>query len=360
MSRTSTPGPASRYFVLDSASVPRIPHLSRRLAALILFSVFPFLIAWGCALDDTLELAMDGKGLSQHYGFWAIFVTTPLILILSSVLIERFMATVTHLDLYFVGSGADTKVQLDCLIDRLVRHISLRSRSSTVLILLSLVFAGFGVHNFLMTTDPMVTYGHDVFDAFKHPYGFFVTKVYVLLVFTIAWSIAAFLATSVTFSMVTLLKFVSRHRILQINVFHSDNCGGTSRFGTLNLLVLALYACLLTVPFAMFLTHKHTYLAMDVSLFGCFLLLVQNVMGVYYIQRLVAQKKEECIEATARILNAQLGDTFDGGQFADHLLSFRAHVIGMHTLPYTKSALAAVGMINLVAAAVAIFSFAKS
>lgn len=291
MSPMSTLRPASRYFVLDSSSIAGIPHLSRRLAALAVFSAFPFLVAWGCALDDTLELPLNSRGLLQHYGFWAIFVTTPLILILSSVLIERFIATVTDLDLHFVGSGADTKAALDGLVERMVNHISLRSRSSTLLILLSLVFATFGVHNVLMTTDPSATYGHDVFDASRHPYGFIITKVYVFLVFTVTWSIAAFLATSVTLSMVMLLKFVTKHRILQINVFHSDNCGGTSRFGTLNLLVLALYACLLTVPVAMFLTHRHTYLAMNVSLFGCFLLLVQNVVGVYYISSPRCSKK---------------------------------------------------------------------
>jgi hypothetical protein len=324
-----------------------------------MFSALPFLIAWCCELDDTLELPIDGRGLSQHYGFWAIFITTPLILILSSVLLERFVAMVAHLDVYLVESGPDTKTQLDGLVDRLVNHVLLRSWSSTLLILLSLVFAGSAVHNVLMTTDPLVTYGHDVFDASKHPHGFLATKIYVFLVFTIAWAIAIFLATSVTFSMVALLKFVTRHRILQINVFHSDNCGGTSRFGTLNLLVLALYTCLLTVPFAMFWTHRRTYLALDVSLFGCFLLLVQNVLGVYYIQKLVAQKKEECIEAVSRTLNARLGETFGGGQFADDLLAFRAHVMGMHTLPYTKSVLAAVGLLNLLSATVAVLSFAK-
>jgi hypothetical protein len=359
MSPISTPGPASRYLVLDSSSVGGIPSVSRRLVALILFSVFPFLIAWCCELDDTLELPIDGKGLSQHYGFWAIFVTTPLILILSSALLDRFVATVTNLDVHFVGVGPDTKAELERLVDRLVSHVSLRSLSSTLLIFLSLVFAGLGVYNVLMTINPMATYGHDVFDALKHPSGFYVTKAYVFLVFTIAWSIAVFLATSVTFSMVMVLKFVTKHRILQINVFHSDNCGGTSRFGMLNLLILALYTCLLTVPLAMFLTHKHTYLVMDMALFGCFLLLIQNVVGVYYIQRLVAQKKEECIEAANKILNAQLSDTFGGGEFAENLLAFRGHVMGMHTLPYTKSALAAVGLINLVSAAVAIVSFVK-
>jgi hypothetical protein len=356
----SIPDSASRYFVLDSASTGGLSWLSRRLAAVLIFASFPFLVAWGCAIDETLELPADGRGLSQHYGFWAIFVTTPLLIILCSVLFERFIATVTNLDVHFVGSSDDTKKELDRLVDGVVSHVSLRSLSSTIILVLSLVFVGFSIHNFSNTANPLVTYRHDVFDALKHPYGFFITKVYVFLVFAIVWSIAVFLASSVTVSMVLLLKFVTRHRILQINVFHSDNCGGTSRFGTLNMLVLAIYTCLLIVPFTMFLTHKHTYLAMNVSLFGCFLLLIQNVIGVYYIQRLVAQKKEECIEAAARILNAQLSETFGGGQFADQVLAFRAHVVGMNTLPYTRSVLAVVGLMNVTSAAVAVISFAKS
>lgn len=334
--------------------------MSRRLAAVVLVSAFPFLIAWCCGVDDTLELPADGKGLLQHYGFWVIFITTPLILILSAVLLERFIATITNLDVHYVGSDSKTESSLSELIQRLVDHISLRSLTSTILAVLATALAGFATYNIVTTLDPRLVYGHDVFDAVKHQYGFAATKVYVFVVFTVVWSIAVFLATSVTVSLVILLKFLTQHQILQINVFHSDNCGGTSSFGTLNLLVLALYVCLLSVPIAMFLTHKRTYLVMDVSIFGCFLLLVQNIVGVYYIRRLIAQKKEECIQATSRLLNAQLRDTLNGGEFADNLLAFRAHVMAMHTLPYTRGALAAVGLINLASAAVAIFSFAKS
>ena len=356
----STPGPASRYFVLDSSCLGGIPYVSRRLAAVLLFCVFPFLIGWCCKVDDTLELPAEGKGLFQHYGFWAIFVTTPVILILSAALLERFIDTITNLDVHYVGSDSDTEATLNELVRGLISHISLRSFSSTILLVISTALAGFATYNIVTTLDPRPVYGHDVFDALRHPYGFFTTKVYVFMVFTVTWSIAVFLATSVTVSLVMLLKFLTRHRILQINVFHSDNCGGTSRFGTINLLVLALYVCLLSVPIVMFVTHKRTYLVMNAAVFGCLLLVIQNIVGVYYIRRLVAQKKEECIQATSRLLNAQLRETFDGGAFADSLLAFHAHIMAMHTLPYTRGALATVGLINLASAAVAIFSFAKS
>jgi hypothetical protein len=356
----STPSPASRYFVLDSSYLGEIPRISRRVAAVVLFSAFPFLIAWCCGIDATLELPADGKGFLQHYGFWAIFITTPLILVLSATLIERFIDTITNLDVHYVGCDGETEASLNKLVQKMVSHISLRSLSSTILIPFITAFAGLATYNVVTTLDPSVVYGHDVFDASQHPYGFIVTKVYVFLVFTVTWSIAIFLATSVTVSLVILLKFLTRHQILQINVFHSDNCGGTSRFGMVNLLVLALYVCLLSVPIAMFVTHKRTYLVMDLSVFGCFVLLVQNVVGVYYIRRLIAQKKEECIQATSRLLNAQLRDTFSGGEFADNLLAFRAHIMAMHTLPYTRGVLAVVGLINLASAAVAIFSFVKS
>jgi hypothetical protein len=356
----SAPGSASRYFVLDPSHLGGVRHASRRLVSALLLSAFPFLIAWCCSLDGTLELPADGKGLSEHFGFWAIFITTPLILILSATLLERFFETINDLDVHYIGSDGKTEANLKELIQRIVDHISLRSLSSTTIIPLTIAFSGFAIYNILTTLDSRPVYGHDVFDALKHPYGFFSTKAYVFLVFAIVWSIAVFLATSVTVSLVVLLKFLAQHKILQINVFHSDNCGGTSRFGTLNLLVLALYVCLLSVPISMFFTHRRTYLVMDVSIFGCLLLLLQNVVGVYYIRQLITQKKEECLKAIGSLLNAQLRNTLSGGEFADNLLSFRAHVMAMHSLPYTRGALAAVGLINLASAGIAIFSFVKS
>jgi hypothetical protein len=328
--------------------------------ACLLISLFPILIGIACWIDGTWRMADSGKGLSQHYGFWMIFLTTPVIVLLTTHLLDAFLKVIQKVDDYCVDMTDQMRGRVDKLVKRHTKSLLLRSRSAWVLGFVVLVLLFWWLFNIVKTISPFETYHHDVFDSYAHPFGFYVTKIYTLLVFTLVYAVAIFVALHVTASMISILKYLNRNNILRINLFHEDNCGGTSKFGNINLLILSIYANFFAVMCAMYMTHRTTYPAMIASLIACSVLAIaQSVVAVYYIHKTVAKKKRECIEAMTSRLSQQFAASLsrDNERFPNDLLAFRNQLIEVHTFPYAAGALAAVNMIRFAPVAIAVVSY---
>jgi hypothetical protein len=256
-----------------------------------LASLFPLAIAAACWIDGTWRMQDSGKGLRQHYGYWVIFVTTPVIFLLTLRLLDKFLKLMREIDNYCVELTDEMRGRLTKLVQRHIQSLLFQSRSVWILVFLVVVLLFWWLFNVIKTISPVETYHHDVFDAYAHPFGFYAAKFYTLLVFTLVYSFAIFVALHVTVSMISILRFLSRQSILRINLFHADNCGGTSTFGNINLIILGVYANFFAIDFAMYLTHRQTYLAIVASLTAsCFLAIAQSVAAVYYIHTSLAKK----------------------------------------------------------------------
>jgi len=297
-----------------------------------------------------------GKGFVQHYGFWAIFITTPIILFLSSHLLYEFTETISDTAAYCTEMTSDLRLKLERLVDRHVNSLALRSRSATILFMIVLGLLYWCIVNVQKTIDPTGTYHHDVFDAYAHKAGFYTTKTYVFIVFSVAYAIATFVAVHVTVSLISVMKFLSRRDGIRVDFFHSDNCGGMSRFGNINLIILGIYANFFVVIYAMYFTHRVAYPVMIASLVASSALtLGQSVVAVYYIHQAISKKKRECLDIVASRLNSLVPDSMPPkAKFPSELLAFRNHILSLHTFPYAKGASAAVNVIRFAPTAMAV------
>ena len=347
---------ASRYVLLDRVPVRSRGRLRRHRLAAALYLCFPILIGAACIVDGTWTMASPAKGFSQHYGFWAIFVTTPAILLLTSRLLHQFVERISDIDAYCISMDANIRRTIGVLVERHVQSLRLRSRSATILVMLMLGLIFWCILNILNTITPQNTYHHDVFDAYAHPYGFYVTKVYVFLVFAIVYAIALFVSLHVTISLISVMRFVRNHGVARVDFFHADNCGGMSRFGNVNLLILAIYLNFFIVIYAMYLTHRAAYLVMLASLIASSALAItQSVVAVYYIHKAIGEKKSDCLAAVVKRLNDVVSLTMPPrNAFPGDLLALRNHIAGVHTFPYAQGAAAAVNIIRFAPAAIAV------
>jgi hypothetical protein len=329
---------------------------------LLLFGLtnLPLLIIIGSFLDGTWRMAAPARGLAQHYGYWTIFATSPIIILLVCFALQKFITAVQKTDQYCIGLDDETRRRLDKLIQRHVASLQMRSESVWVFIFIVVILLCWWIVNIVKTIHPVDTYGHDVFDSYAHPFGFYSAKAYIFIVFTCVYSVALFLSLHITVSLISILKFLRRNEILLINFFHADNCGGTAQFGNINLLILAVYANFFAIIYAMYETHHQTYFVMITSLASCSAVAaLQSVAAVFHIHKAVAQKKQECIEEVAAKLNQQMGQALRGDRFRNDLLAFRNHLIGIHTFPYAPKALMAVNVIRFAPAVLGILSFFK-
>ena len=346
----------SRYFLLDRNPVRGGGHVSRRAVGLAVYLTFPILIAAACLFDHTFTMVDPAKGFTQHYGFWAIFATTPIILFMTSYLLYKFTNTICDVDEYCVDASAEVRRSVETLVRRHVESLGLRSRSVAILVMLVIGLLWWCILNVLNTTTPTDTYRHDVFDSYAHPSGFVVTKVYVFIVFAAAYAVAIFVAVHVTLSMISIMKYLRINKIFRIDLFHADNCGGLSRFGNINLLIMGIYINFFIVIFAMYRTHQTTYPVMLFSLIGSSVLaFAQSVVAVYHIHLAVAARKEECLEVVVERLNDLAPLSLPPkNRFPTELLALRNHVAGVSTFPYARGAAAAVNVIRFAPAAMAV------
>lgn len=328
-----------------------------RLACAVV-SIFPVVIAVACWHDGTWHMD-QGRGFSQHYGYWAIFASAPLLTVLTAWLGKVFAATVRDVDGYCTNLTDETRAHLSRLVRRHLDSLGLRARSAWIFAFLVLVLLFWWLFNVVKTIMPIPTYGHDVFDAYDHPLGFYAAKTYTLLLFSLVYSVAIFVALHVTVSLISILRFANQHDVLRINLFHADNCAGTSRFGNINLLVLGVYGQFFFVDYAMYLTHRRPYLALVASLTAaCTLAITQSVVAVYSIHTAVARTKRAYVEAMAIQLQARVADSLARERpFPSDLLAIRDRLLGVHTFPYAGEALVAVNALRFAPGALAIISY---
>jgi len=299
------------------------------------------------------------KGLSQHYGYWVIFITTPIIFLLASWLFGKFTKLISNIEQYCTEMDDDTRRRLETLVHRHTKSLKFKSLTVCIFVFLLIGLLYWWLFNVIKTISPSETYHHDVFDAYAHSWGFYTAKLYTLLVFSVVYSIAIFIALHVTVSMISILRFLSKHNILRINLFHADNCGGTSPFGNINLIILGIYSNFFAIDFAMFITHRETYLAVVASLAAAFALAItQSIAAVYSIHTSLAKKKSESLEAMAERLNRQFDSSLGKGtRLPSDLLTFRNHLADVYTYPYATGALTAVNVIRFAPAALAVITY---
>jgi hypothetical protein len=330
-----------------------------RLACAVV-SVFPVVIAVASWHDGTWRMD-QARGFSQHYGYWTIFASAPLLAFLTAWLGKVFAATIRDIDGYCANLTEDTRAHLNRLVQRHLDSLGLRARSAWILAFLVLVLLFWWLFNVVKTITPIATYGHDVFDAYDHPFGFYAAKAYTLLLFSLVYSVAIFVSLHVTVSLISILRFADQHNVLRINLFHADNCAGTSRFGNINLLVLGIYAQFFLVDYAMYLTHRRPYLALVASLTAaCALAVTQSVVAVYSIHTTVARTKRAYVEAMTIQLHARVADSLAGNSaFPSDLLAVRDRLLGVHTFPYAAETLVVVNALRFAPAALAVLSYFK-
>jgi hypothetical protein len=324
-----------RRYVIFEGSFHSV--VARRTVLILLCGVFPVAIFLASLLDQTLRLPDDGVGLLRHYGLWTFMLTVPVVITLSSRLLTCFFDTLRNLDALLIpGIDRGERDRVAHLLTWEMGALRLRGRYVYFLNFLTVASTLFAVNSIVGASLVRETFGHDTFDSFSHPWGFFVAKTYTLFVFTFVYPVTLFVAFRVTVSMVKVFRFLHRRAVLQIDILHVDNCGGMARFGRMNKQIIVIYTCLFLVASANYLTHGLKGLAWPllVNMFAV-MVLVQWIGGVYYLHlALEAGKRERLQLVSDRLKEAERAALRDGIPFPTGLLEYRNHLLGVNTYPY--------------------------
>src|SRR5687768_10488171 len=98
------------------ASVSFLHSRTARRVYLVAACTLPLLIALASWIDGTLSMSEPAKGLSQHYGFWAIFLTTPVLILLTAYLYDLFVKHIERPATYCVELTDEMSGRLNDLV----------------------------------------------------------------------------------------------------------------------------------------------------------------------------------------------------------------------------------------------------
>ncbi len=343
-----------RYIALSSVICEDSVKWRTCIKATALYLTLPSIIFIASRIDGTWSMKTPGKGLFQHYGMLTIFLTAPAIIVLTIVLLQKFLSAMEGLHKY--TPFGTVPPDLERLVARHMRSLSLRRKSAWLFLFFSLIGFLFGVANIIQTIDPVGTYGNDVFDAMQYPYGFYATKFYLCSLWTLVYPAALFVSVHVTTSLIIILRYMRQHDLLRIDFFHPDNCGGVSIFGSINMLIMLIYGNFFAVLYMLHITHvTKTYLLVTAPWSGLSLLFfVQSFGAVYHVHKFAAIKRRESLETISKLLTTEMDSLSTGKKFSADLIHARNHLLGLKTYPYAKPALAVVNAIRFAPAIVAV------
>ena len=326
-----------RYPLLRPMSVANEITVLSAVRATALFVLLPGFIVVASLLEGTWRMPANSTGLLRHYGAWCMFVTSPILLIAQGFLLAKFSIVAESIESYLTTQ--QTPAPLRKMVDSYVESISLRGRSSVFFFLLMLFGLLFFAANIQNTFNPYQSYGNDVFDSRQHSLGFVLTRLYLLLLWSMLYPLAIYISSQVFLAATAIARYACKNGILRINFFAADNCGGLSVFGALNIGVMATYACFAVVYLGIWLTEgsvKTVVIGAVLTIIGFF---VQYRMGIYYLRDELTRERNKLLVSINERLYNEMPAVISGGQFSRDLYLLRTHLQGVRTMPYSKNSL---------------------
>lgn len=322
-------------------------------AIFMFFAFWAVAIFYAARLDGTLELPEDGRGLLVHYGFMACLLSAPLVLVTTYLAISQFFRILGQLD-EIVRPGTESET-INSIVGPHVRSLALHSR--WVLMLVFLIFIGIAVSLtiFKELDEPTEFWGNEVFNAEKHPYGYWTANSFLLLLWGLIYPIGIFFGVHLTMSAELIVAGLRKRELLQLDFLHTDRCGGMAKFGTLNFVTMLIYFWPLCVAGTLHYTHSATYLSLligGVAISVGFIL--QSVYGIHWVSRSISSERANIVKH----LNIKIQRTIDGGKggftAATTNLAYRDRVMSVTSMPYSGSISSAVNFLRFAPAVLSI------
>ena len=200
-----------------------------------------------------------------------------------------------------------------------------------------IIGASFSVLIILKTFDPQSFWGNDVFNAAAYRYGFWVANTYLVLTWVVIYPFIFFYTIHMSISLFVILRNLRQRSLFRINVFHKDNCGGMSKFGTLNLLIMMIYLSPLSAMLALWWTHESGYLTLSIPALGLSLIIiVQSSIGISAITKVTRRKVSDALLLLSNELDKGIENLQGTESMAVPILLWN-HIRSIHTVPYTRN-----------------------
>lgn len=226
------------------------------LVTVAVFVGYAAVIYLAALIDGVLFLPGPGKGLLNHYGFQATYVTTFIVLINCYYAISYFLRVVSN-----IGSLLRNEDDLPTgkrIVAPHVHSIFLRGKWKFMLVLFIIIGCLGAIVIFRQLNAPEQFWGNDVFNAKQYKWSYLAANAALLFAWGVVYPVAGFFAIHITLSSEIIIQRLHSKGVLWINFLHDDGCCGMAKFGTLNFQIMLLYLWPAIAIVCLSLTHSQT------------------------------------------------------------------------------------------------------
>ena len=228
----------------------------------VIFGVFAFsafqaaLVLVGSYIDGTWWMSNGGKGLSVHYGEWAILISDPLLLISASFAWYQFRVAFRHLP---VRDERANPRKIRSIVKPYQARVTLKGEGILFYAVCACVGMLSWLNNIRETRDPVKYFGHNVFNSADFIYGFLANKFVLFTSWVLIYPAVGFVVVYMCISTFLILRELRNKKLIEPNLLHPDGCYGFSSLGKLNIFLLLPYFFSFFVAFSILITHENLY-----------------------------------------------------------------------------------------------------
>jgi hypothetical protein len=329
------------------------PRVSVVVGVLALSLAWLPLVVWASVEDNTLRLPGSGVGLINHYGFQVSFGAAPLVLLTTYLALSYFLRIFQNID-ELLTPAADISV-VRGIVSAQVDSLFLRSKWRNMLWLFMFIGAASSIAIFSRLKAPVAYWGNDVFNATNYRYGFIVANAFFFWLWSVVYPLGFFYALHLTLSSSVIVAKLKNRNLLRLDFLDPDKCGGMSKFGTLNLLVMLIYAWPSLAAYAFHFTHQSQYLSLIIG--ACLvsvLLIGQSIYGIYWVAQTIRSERDAAVvDLNKRIVQAMNGAK-KNFVAATAALQYRERVLSVASFPYSASVSIVVNVLRFAPTALSI------
>jgi hypothetical protein len=309
--------------------------------------------------EGVLWLPDSGRGLLEHYSFWASFLIGPIII-----------TATYHARNYFLQFAVDaverhTSISGKELIRNEIKSLAKRSQGafsfSFWLALFGIAGINFSIRTYGKLFYPLDYWGNDVFNAHAYPVSSIAANGYLFTLWSVVYPLSAVFLIQTALSVQRVPLEAIRQDLLELDLLHPDGCAGLVRFGNLNLGLMSMFFLPAIPILLLYFTHEQQNLSvLGISIIFLTIVLLLAFVGLWPIARLIRSKRDSAIDSwndkiRRLVTTRQLGSTE-----ALVALEYRECLMAVRSFPYEKFVVHIFSVLQLTLALLVILGVTES
>jgi hypothetical protein len=304
------------------------------------------LIYYAAVHDHVLHLDESGRGLLDHYGFMACFLTGPLVLLNTYWAVAYFLTLMRAIDQFLIRDA--DKLAAAAIIKPHVDSVLLRGRWKYMLSLFCFVGVAVALADFAQLDRPETYWGNDVFNARRYVLSWTTANAYLLTLWGFIYPLGLFYVFHLAVSAQLIVINLMRRKMLRLNFLHIDKCAGMAKFGSLNLLLMLIYFWMAVAALVLHITHRYTYASLIIGGAAVTaLFIVHSIFGIAWVAKAIKTQRNEAVDS----LNDRIRSMMEGDKrsftAAVATMAYRDRVIAVASFPYSGGVSYAVNFLRV-------------